>query len=410
MLRVFWNRLDTIFRPIAASVIIGCIAGLFGSSLWLALNWCDNTYSAAPWLVWLMPAGGIAIVFLYTRARNVGGTNQVLEAVQNSGALPALMAPLAFAGTVLTRIFGGSVGSEGAAIQIGGSIASTTGRLLHIPPSQIRIVLMAGISGGFAAVVGTPVTAIVLAIELTGVGIMFYESILPCAVSSVVSYAFASAAGVSFPRYALHDIPGLAPLPIIQVTLLASLGGLLSILLCKCISSAGRMAENRIPSPYVRVIAGGIAVAAGTLLTGGITFNGGGLDLLRIAADGKAEPWDFIVKIAFTACTLGTGYRGGAIVPTLATGAVFGGFAGHLIGLSPSLSAAVGMISVFCGAINCPMTAFVLGAEVFGLDAGLYFVLSSAAGYVCSGYCSLYSSQIIHRSKLQSEIIDRRAS
>lgn len=401
--------LRSVLFPVIAAVATGCAAGLTGTCLWLILEWCTDTFSDSPWLVWLLPAGGTAIVLLYGRLKHVGGTNDVINAVQNNGSLSGLMAPLVFAGTFITRIFGGSVGSEGAAIQIGGSVASAINRILRISEQQTRIVLMSGISAGFAAVVGTPVTAVVLALELTGVGVMYYESILPCAVASCVSYTIASTLGVSFPHYPISAVPGLAPLPVLQVIALAALGGLVSIAICQSFEKTAVLSTKYVKSPYLRVIAGGIIIAAVSSALRTSAFNGGGLNLVQKAVQGHADPMDFVLKIAFTACCLGTGYKGGAIVPTLASGAAFGGFMGPLMGLAPSLSTGIGMTSVFCGAINCPMTAFILGIEVFGLNASLYFILACAVGYTCSGYYSLYPAQIIYRSKLHSETINRRA-
>ena len=78
---------------------------------------------------------------------------------------------------------------------------------------------------------------------------------------------------------------------------------------------------------------------------------------------------------------------------------------GHL---GREASAAIGLVAVFCGAVNCPIASVVLSVELFGADAMLYFAIACAISYVLSGYCGLYSSQTILYSKLRAEFINVR--
>lgn len=392
--------LTMIWKVLAGAALIGVITGLIGASFYRLTDICSKNFISHPGLVWLLPAAGVLIAFVYRRAGDVGETNRVLKAVQGRAVLSFLMVPLIYAGTVLTRLFGGSVGTEGAAIQIGAGTAALVGRGGWLHPEQKRVLLMSGISGGFAAIVGTPVTAIVLAIELAGVGVMYYSAILPCAISSAVSFAIAGAFGSSFPNFHMGSIPPLDGRSIAQVMILAALCGLVSIGLCAAIKYAGRGYAKLFPNTLIRAAAGGLVIAAATTLLGTTLYNEGGLRLLAQAGKGSAAPAAFLWKIAFTALTLGAGFKGGAIVPTLVTGAAFGGAAGPVLGLSPSLGAGIGMTAVFCGAINCPMTSFVLGLEVFGSDAALFFLLACAVSYVCSGNVSLYPAQKIWQRKV----------
>lgn len=408
LLRSIKNAAIISWKPVAGAVLVGLVTGLLGTTLWHALDWCTRNFDAHPHLIWLLPLGGIAIAAMYRFCSDVGGTNQVIEAVRGVGNVSRWMVPLIYVSTFITRIFGGSVGSEGAAIQIGGSVAAESAQLLRMDEQQKRILLMSGISGGFASVVGTPLTAIVLAIELTGSGVLLYQAILPCSISSIISYAIAAGLGVSFPKIELPTIPDNA-VTVLHVVLLAAAGGLVSILLCRSIDWASAGYARIRPSAAVRAAAGGIVLALLTLASGTTAFNGGGLNLLVKASDGDARYYDFLLKTAFTSLTIGAGYRGGAIVPTIAVGASFGGFFGPLFGTSPAFGTCIGTLSVFCGAINCPMTAFMLGLETFGMGASLHMILACAVGYVCSGYTSLYSAQIIRRSKLDGRIINRSA-
>ena len=158
-----------------------------------------------------------------------------------------------------------------------------------------------------------------------------------------------------------------------------------------------------------RIIAGGLIIVGLTYLAGNNLYNGDSIGLIGAAVNGTSAPQDFLWKIVFTALTIGAGYKGGEIVPTFVIGATFGGFAGNLLGLSPSMGAGIGLVSVFCGAVNCPLTAFVLGLEVFGSGAGLFFLLACAVSYVFSGYYGIYPSQKIWFDKLRAVFVGRNA-
>lgn len=396
----FVRGLRLIWPVLLGALAVGCATGLLGASFYRIINWCQDTFDSQPWLVWLLPAAGAAIALIYRKAGHVGNTNDVLKAVQGKHTLSFWMAPLIYLCTVITRLFGGSVGTEGAAIQIGAGVADVVGRTARLKSEQVRVLLMSGISGGFAAIVGTPVTAVILAIELAGVGVMYYSAILPCAVSSAVSFAIASAFGSQFPSFSVNTVPAVDALSIAQVAALGALSGIVSIGQCASIRYAGKAYSCLLPNPVWRAVAGGLVVALLTQIVGSTVYNGAGLPLLNEAAEGSVEPGSFLWKMAFTALTLGAGFRGGAIVPTLVVGATFGGWCGPLFGLPVPLSTGIGMSAVFCGALNCPMTCFVLGMEVFGTDASLYLLLACAVSYVCSGPSRLYSAQVLWQQKV----------
>ena len=131
-------------------------------------------------------------------------------------------------------------------------------------------------------------------------------------------------------------------------------------------------------------------------------------DFRRAAAalGGTAKPEAFLLKIVFTAVTLGCGFKGGEIVPTLFVGSTFGCAAGALLGLPAGFAAALGITGLFCGMTNCPITSLLISVELFGADGLLCYAVVRAVSYVCSGYRGLYSSQTILYSKLRAEFIN----
>ena len=161
-------------------------------------------------------------------------------------------------------------------------------------------------------------------------------------------------------------------------------------------------------NPYIRVVVGALAIIALTYLTGSRDYNGSGMDIIEHAVvGGHAKGWAWVLKIVFTAITIGAGFKGGEIVPTFFIGATFGCVVGHLFGLNPGFAAAIGMIAMFCGVLNCPIASIVLSIELFGSKGFILFAIAAGVSYMLSGYYGLYSSQKIMYSKLKAEYINK---
>ena len=147
-------------------------------------------------------------------------------------------------------------------------------------------------------------------------------------------------------------------------------------------------------------------IVLATVLLGTTDYNGAGMDVIERAMAGQADSWAWLWKLAFTAVTIGCGFKGGEVVPSFFVGATFGCVFGGLLGLPPAFAAAVGLVAVFCGAVNCPIASVILSVELFGAGGMAYFAAACAISYLLSGYCGLYSSQTILYSKLKAEFIN----
>ena len=410
-------------RWLIFAAIIGLVAGIVSTAFYYAFHWAAITRTAHPWLLWLLPAGGAAIVLLYRVCgmEKDGGTNLVLTTVRENTALPLRTAPLVFLSTIITHLVGGSSGREGAILQIGGSISAAIGRLVRLDEKDSRIITMCGMSAAFAALFGTPLTAAIFAMEVVSVGVMYYAAIVPCAISSVIGLWVAQLLGVPGTAFELQGIPDLAPLTLTQAVGMGILLALLSILFCKIMHTAHHLYHKYLPNYLVRVIVGSVLVIAVTYMIwlwnpGTYDYNGAGEAVIHAATEGYARPEAFLLKILLTALTLGAGFKGGEIVPVFFTGATFGCVAAPLIGLHPSFGAGLGMVGLFCGVTNCPLSSLLLALELFSGSDGMFsgqslglFAVVIAVSYMLSGYYSLYSEQKILYSKLRPEFINRKA-
>ncbi len=406
-------------RQLFFSAFIGIIAGLVGVAFQFAMRWASGFFLASEAAgasngsfraLFLLPFGGLAIVALYksTKLSVDAGTNQVVESLTADEKPSLWLVPSIFIGSVITQLFGGSAGREGAALQLGGGVGLGAGRLFRLKGNSLHIAILCGMSGGFAAVFGTPVTAAVLALEIACVGVVYYPAFLPSLISASIGAAFTSSMG--FPPFS-YNLPPFANVSIglfLRAIALGLCSGLVCILFCSAIRRTTQSFIRRFPNDYWRVFFGGSCVVAATVILGTNAYNGTGLANIQAALDGKALPWDFALKILFTAITLGAGFKGGEIVPALAVGATFGCSFGPYLGLASSQGAALGMIAVFCGSTNCPLTALVLSIELFGAENTLVFAIVCGVSYMTSGRSGLYRSQKMLFSKLTANPFDVR--
>lgn len=396
----------------AVGVGIGAVVGLVGVGFSYAMSLITELRGQFPYLILGLPLCGLLIVFLYHRAgvRNSRGTNLVLLSVRSEEPLPFRMAPLIFVGTALTHLFGGSAGREGAALQLGGSIAQNLGKAVKMNKKELHVVTMAGMSACFTALFGTPLTATVFAMEVVSVGAMYYSALVPCATASLTAFALSSLCGLTPERFFVAGMPDFHLLPALQTGALSALCALVSILFCVILKLTARGYDKLFHNAYAKAAAGGAAVLVLSfvfyLVTDSFPFNGAGMDVIERAMEGQTIPYAFLVKILFTALTLEAGFKGGEIVPTFYIGSTFGCAAGKLLRLHPSFSAAIGLLSLFCGVTNCPLTSIVLGWELFGGEGLLWYLIGAAVSYMLSGYFGLYSQQKILYSKELPEFIN----
>ena len=411
-----WVRGTGLYAVILAkwiflSVVIGSLCGVVGAVFHLSVHYAAETRGTYPWLLWCLPLVGLAIVGFYKLMGTEGmGTNDIIDAVHKDKRLPIRLVPSIFLGTMLTHLCGGSAGREGAALQIGGTIGQRVGRLLRLDDQDLRVATLSGMAACFSALFGTPLTAVVFAVMGISIGTMYHAALLPCLMSALAAFGVSLALGVEPTRFTVTS-PEIVVGTFLRVLLLSVLFALVSILFCKFIHGTERWMQRWIPNPWVRVVAGGLAIVALTYLVGTRDYNGAGMEIITAAVErGTAHPAAFLLKLLFTAVTLAAGFKGGEVVPSFFVGATLGCVAAPLLGLPAGFGAALGLVSVFCGVTNSPVASVFLSVELFGSEGIWYFALACGISYMLSGYSGLYSSQTILYSKLKARYINVHAN
>ena len=407
-----WANLQYFFKWTLLSCGIGVMGGGVGSLFGHGVRLATEAFQTYWQLLFLLPAAGVIIVWLYQRFHEEKnqGTNMILAAISANEKIHLVTGPLIFISTILTHLTGGSAGREGAALQIGGSLGSLVGKWTQLDEKDQRIAVICGMSACFGALFGTPLAAAVFCIEVVRVGVLYSSALFPSVFASFIGAGLAKQAGLHGERFTILEIPAFGLQPAVAVVFLGLLCALVSVLLCMILHGAEHLYKRYLPNPYLRILTAGCLLIVLTYLLGTRDYNGSSMGLIEEAMAGKVRYEAVILKAVFTAVTLGAGYKGGEIVPTLCIGATFGCVVGTLLGCSPSLCAACSTAAVFAGVTNCPLASIMIAFEMFGFEAMPYFAIVVAISFALSGYYGLYHSQSFVYSKTRAQGIERRVN
>lgn len=383
------------FKWLVLASIIGCVGGLLGTAFHYALHSVTHIRTQYPWLIYLLPIGGVLTILIYRilKLNENRGTNEIIDAILEGRPVKTRIAPAIFLSACITHLFGGSAGREGAALQLGGSSASLLAKLFRLNEDDRTILIMSGMSAVFSGLFGTPLTAALFAMEFESVGTIFSPAVLPCYFSAYIASLISGFFGVHAETAVIGSLQ-ISFTSFWQVSLLSLLVSLLSSFMCWLFHNIESLSTKVIPNHWIRITVGGALIAVATILVGDQRYNGAGMEMALSAVNGSANWYDFMLKMLFTAVTLGAGFKGGEIVPTFCIGATFGCICGGLIGLDPGISAALCLVGLFCCVTNSPIASIVLSIEMFGGENLHVFALVSVFCFVLSGDCGLFSSQI----------------
>jgi H+/Cl- antiporter ClcA len=391
----------TIFtlRWLLLAALVGTLAGTASAGFLVALDWVTRWREAHAWALALLPVGGllVGLAYHYFGNRVVKGNNLILDEIHTpSEVIPLRLVPLVLGGTLVTHLFGGSAGREGTAVQMGGALADQLSRWL--PRRERRLLLIAGMSAGFAAVFGTPLAGAVFGLEVFLLGSVRYEAILPSFVAAVVADTVTRAWGVGHTQY-----PELAALPLtaagLGATLLAgALFGLAARAFAGLTHAISRL-FGLLTYPPLRPVVGGVLVAGAMWALGTMRYAGLGVPVIVEAFQHRLAAQDFILKLGLTALTLGAGFKGGEVTPLFFMGAALGSALAGVLPLPVALLAGMGFVGVFAGAANTPLACLLMGLELFGSRAGVYLGLACVVAYLFSGHHGIYSSQVVGQAK-----------
>lgn len=399
--------LKWVFIALITGVLGGAIGGLFR----FCVDFATNVREKNEYLIYFLPLAGLLIVFIYkiSKLSHKADTNLVIESIRSDNKVPLVLAPVIFVSTILTHLFGGSAGREGAALQLGGCIGEQVGDIFNLDEKDMHICVLCGMSGLFSALFTTPLAATIFAMEVISVGIFYYSAFVPCLVSAIVSYSITLLMGLKPIVFNIPVIEEIDAWTVIKAAVIGIGCAVLSIIFCLALRFTKKYSSKLFKNEYLRIAVGGAIIVVLTLILG-TRYNGIGENIISSAMGyGDVYWFDPFFKIVFTAITIGFGFKGGEIIPTLFIGATFGAVLSQLLSIDPTLAAAIAMVAMFCAVVNCPMASLALSVELFSGGNVVLFAVALAVSFMLSGYYGLYSGQKIVYSKRRARFVDRNA-
>jgi H+/Cl- antiporter ClcA len=387
----------------AAGVCVGLGTRVFLFALDRSAAWARAlTLGRVPPFVFLPIAMPLCVWLIRTFSPDARGhgTEAVIAAVhQRSGRVDWLVAPVKLAATVVTLAFGGSVGKEGPAAQIGAALTSLSADILRLRDEDRRRLVICGISAGFAAVFGTPVSGALFGIEVLYLGRIDYTVIFPALVAGIVAHL---ACGVRppFPPLQAAFADTRQVKTILVILACGACFGLIALLLIESLRFFERTLRRFEHRPYLLAAGGGIALVL-LYLAAGDTYAGLGTDTINgvLAGTVPVLAWGFLLKILATSITLETGGSGGIVTPIFFIGATSGAALAPVFGVPTTFLAAAGLVAMLAAAANTPIAAAVMAMELLPGPEGVYAALAAATAFLMVGHRSVYASQKIGLSK-----------
>lgn len=387
---------------LALGMVVAILAGSASALFLVMLDWATQTREAHHWLLWLLPVAGFVVgwVYLHVGQGVEAGNNLLLDEIHDpQKTVPLRMAPLILLSTVISHLFGASVGREGTAVQMGGALADQVTHWFRLAGADRRILLMAGISAGFASVFGTPLAGAVFGLEVLMLGRMRYDALWPCFVAAIVADRVTAMWGVHHTHYVAGVIPALTAWHLGAVLLAGIVFGLAGRVFASANHALSGFMKRHIAYAPLRPFIGGLVLAGVVWSTGAWRYVGLGLPTIVESLTQAVPAWDFAAKMALTVGSLGTGFKGGEVTPLFFIGSTLGNALAPLLHAPLGLMAALGFVAVFAGAANTPLACTLMAMELFGAQIGIYAALACVVSYLFSGHTGIYRAQRIGQAK-----------
>ncbi len=395
------------------SAVIGVLIGGIVTIFLKLLHYSEAHQGIFPFhFYYLLPLGlmfSVWIVRTFAPDAKGHGTEKVIEAVhKKDGKIDLAVIPVKLLATVVTLFTGGSAGKEGPGAQIGAGTASAISDFLGFSKKDRKKLVVCGISAGFATVFGTPIAGAIFGVEVLIVGTLMYDLLLPSIVAGFTAFFTAQYLGATYTYYDISYFQHyfIDIVLIMKVMLGGVFFGLVAYLIVATLKQIEHIVQKLKMDPYKKAFLAGLLLVLLSFAVGD-RFFGLGLDTIAQAmrlesSAGQDIPWyAFIMKIFYTAVTLGSGGSGGIVTPIFYIGATSGHLFGGLFGGEHQLTlfAALGFVSVLAAATNAPIAATIMAMELFGMDVAHYAAVSIVISFLVLGHRSVFPSQKISMSK-----------
>ncbi|MBA9077297.1 voltage-gated chloride channel family protein [Rufibacter quisquiliarum] len=395
--------LSYLLRWVFISLLVGGVSGSASALFLVLLEFVTQYRETHAWVLYLLPVAGFLIgaAYQYGGKGSEGGNNLLLQTIQKPSLarIPFVMAPLVMLATVLTHLVGGSAGREGTAVQMGGSLADQLTPWLKLRPRDRQVLLICGVSGGFASVFGTPLAGAVFGLEVFLIGQLRYHALLPSFLTACFAHWVTLSWGVGHTVYPEVVPPAFTVLSL-GATLLAGICfGVVARGFAGASHAVAAIFKTTIAYRPLRPAIGGVLLLLVLWALGTTNYVGLGIPTIVASFETPLPGYDFALKLFLTALTLGCGFKGGEVTPLFFIGATLGNALFPWLPLPLEMLAALGFVAVFAGAANTPLACTFMAVELFGSGCGMYAGLACVVAYLFSGHKGIYGGQVVGSSK-----------
>ncbi len=397
----------SIVKWVALAVIIGLVVGASTTAFLKLVHLAVDFSSHYTYFFLALPFIFLLCTFLVNTLapQSKGhGTEKVIEAIhKRSGRIAVWVVPIKLFTTIITIAGGGSVGKEGPSGQIGAGLASMFSDIFRLKDQDRRKLAICGISAGFAAVFGTPISGAIFGLEVLYVGAVMYDVMLPSFISGIVAYQVCTSLGITYFHSHINFVPVFSNSFFLIVLVGGVVFGSISFLFIETFQMSERLVLKWKMNEYIKNMAGG-AILVALIFIFSTKYTGLGVETIEkyLNGQGSAFWYDFLLKIVFTVITLSFGGSGGVVTPMFFIGAAAGSFFATLLHVDNATFAGIGMVSLLSGAANTPIAASIMGLELFGPVVAPYAAISCVISFLMTGHRSIYPSQILSTTKTSS--------
>lgn len=366
------------------------------------------------WMVVLVPVIGSLLVGLMARfgskaIRGHGIPEAMENIILNESKIPPVITLLKPLSAALSIGTGGPFGAEGPIIATGGAIGSFTGQVIHISSAERKVLLAAGACAGMAAIFGSPLAAILLAIEL-----LLFEfsprSVIPVAIGCITGAGMHILLFSSIPVFSMPDIPAVSDIALVTYVLMGVVVGVVAAYVSKSVYFVEDLFE-KLPIHWMWWPALG-AVVVGVVGYYAPHTMGVGYDNIKTLLTGNA-PLALLLSLCILkylswVISLGSGTSGGTLAPLFTIGGALGALLGVVVlklfpgsDINIATAALIGMAAMFAGASRALLTAIVFALETTGQPHGLLPLIGACTA-------AYFVSFFLMKGSIMTEKIRRR--
>ncbi len=384
------------------AIVIGILSGMASTLFLHSVDWAIDIRRSHEWMILFLPVVGFLVAWFYkVYGREVeNGNNLIIDEIHTpTKTIPFRMVPMIFVGAVISHLFGASVGREGAAVQMGAGISDQFSKFLGRFYTNRKLILMMGMSAGFASVFGAPISGAIFGFEVLFIGTLVYDALLPCLVAAIAGFYTTVLLGVVHVPYFHMEFPQISIVGIFSAIAAGVIFGLTAKLFVWSIHKVKDLYKKKISNNLIPPVIGGVIMVICFYAFQSDRYHNLGEEIIRASFTQHVYPWDFLGKIFMTATAVGSGFKGGEVMSLFYIGATLGNTLSYILPIDYPILAALGFVSVFAGAANTPIASVILAFELFGPGISVYAALAIVASYLFSGDHGIYHSQKTHIAK-----------